>query len=819
MAAPSMLIATRSLRCARALSRSGQCLLANPAGRQLHATFGSFATGPARHDDTDGKTPAPHAPRQRQQLDTNADVVADPYANEDPIELYVRSVREQWGENLPEGLLSTGEYRIYQRYYGPPVRTLSPEEVAAEASAEPADLQVEGLASLEDSNGVCIEFDAELVQEEEMEVDAEGEGDVPDGFVRVRSPKEAKMYARLREDIRRSLSAAERDWALEEEEEERTEVHREGEHRIQRMHPLTQLGWFGTFPGTTVVPASIIRPTAALLSTVNNKHLDDAVFRILGPALGKTPVRTKYSDNAYNAIPLDTSHGMGDMEANVYMATILPGYYAQSLSALTELRRRLGRDWILGSEHDGGGEEKGVKLVLDVGTGGAGVLAWRAIVEAERQLRQDEANEIDGVDNKTEEPTTPADASEETPTPAGQKAVVVMGSQALRHRMAKILENTTFIPRLPDVATLPTVSAGDHTFEADIETDVDHEAEAVAQAAPEVAEKQPRKLYDLIIATNTILPIHESHERKSHIQRLWSLLNPQSGVLLLVEKGTSRGFEAIAGARKSLLKYNISTADSEFVPLKETEDVSAPRTRKETSSIVAPCTNHAECPLYVNGPAKSISRDICSFSQRYQWPTYMQRILGAKTRNHEDLIYSYVAVRRGVDVTRQGSPPIDPKIDDFDTTVSPPVSQYSLAQLRAHAYTLPRAIFPPMKRAGHVIIDVCTAQGKIERWVVPQSYGKIAFRDARKSKWGDLWALDAKSKFARNIRLGDKQKTRKATVAPTDGKKGNKREDGGKTNREKKLWRKREAGFKKERGKRLTLEREAQRLIKESADF
>jgi len=33
------------------------------------------------------------------------------------------------------------------------------------------------------------------------------------------------------------------------------------------------------------------------------------------------------------------------------MATILPGYYVQSLGALTELRRSLGRDWILGSGH------------------------------------------------------------------------------------------------------------------------------------------------------------------------------------------------------------------------------------------------------------------------------------------------------------------------------------------------------------------------------------------------------------------------------------------------------------------------------------
>ncbi|CUS10966.1 unnamed protein product [Tuber aestivum] len=29
--------------------------------------------------------------------------------------------------------------------------------------------------------------------------------------------------------------------------------------------------------------------------------------------------------------------------------------------------------------------------------------------------------------------------------------------------------------------------------------------------------------------------------------------------------------------------------------------------------------------------------------------------------------------------------------------------------------------------------------GSIERWVVPQSLGKLEYRDARKSGWGDLW--------------------------------------------------------------------------------
>jgi len=101
-----------------------------------------------------------------------------------------------------------------------------------------------------------------------------------------------------------------------------------------------------------------------------------------------------------------------------------------------------------------------------------------------------------------------------------------------------------------------------------------------------------------------------------------------------------------------------------------------------------------------------------------------------------------------------GEEAINPKIEEFDTASSPPHSPYSIQQLRRHAHTLPRAIFPTMKRHGHVILDVCTPAGQIERWTVPRSYGKVAFRDARKSRWGDLWALGAKTKILRNLDVG-----------------------------------------------------------------
>lgn len=61
---------------------------------------------------------------------------------------------------------------------------------------------------------------------------------------------------------------------------------------------------------------------------------------------------------------------------------------------------------------------------------------------------------------------------------------------------------------------------------------------------------------------------------------------------------------------------------------------------------------------------------------------------------------------------------------------------------------------PTMKRHGHVIIDLCTPSGKLERWTVPRSFSKQAFRDARKSRWGDLWAMGAKTRVAREVKLG-----------------------------------------------------------------
>ncbi|KLU82990.1 hypothetical protein MAPG_02057 [Magnaporthiopsis poae ATCC 64411] len=68
--------------------------------------------------------------------------------------------------------------------------------------------------------------------------------------------------------------------------------------------------------------------------------------------------------------------------------------------------------------------------------------------------------------------------------------------------------------------------------------------------------------------------------------------------------------------------------------------------------------------------------------------------------------------------------------------------------------SLPRNIRPPLKGRGNVAMDVCTPAGTLERWTVPKSFGKQAYHDARKARWGDLWALGAKQREARPPRLG-----------------------------------------------------------------
>ncbi|KKZ61546.1 hypothetical protein EMCG_03880 [[Emmonsia] crescens] len=626
------------------------------------------------------------------------------HRNEADLTAKVTMVRQQFRDSLPENVLSEEEMRLYKTLYGEPM----PMEEAAIVEDEPGPDQLfrgdgeGGWVEIEhpDANTAVEETnERNLATASEFEDNTEAYEDYSEMSLEDRANSIARM---LGGEI---IPSTDSEGAFED----------DPDGSGPRTHPLTTEGKFTTGSKTLWLPYdSMTKPVSRMLSAYSNKHLTEAAHRLFGGPNLPYSTSTPPKNIPPTPIQLDAGqHIMSEIESHVFLAVLYPGIYASVLPVLVEVRKRLGAKWLRDLIAKEGGPR-----VLDVGGGGAGILAWREVLKAEWSLMS-------------------PDRPPGSPISFG-KSTVLTGSNALRHRASQLLENTTFLPRLPDY-----VHVRDQSTTAD--------------------ERPPpqRKQFDVIIAPHTIWPIREDYQRKEHVENLWSLLNPDGGVLILLEKGHQRGFEAIAGAREMILERLIASPGSTEYE-NPTQSPDAGRfIQKGKGMIVAPCTTHAKCPMYLT-PGKSIARkDFCHFQQRYIRPPYLQRIRGAKDRNHEDAKFSYVAVQRGVDMREthgivQGERATDAAFVGFEDVLSEGNIEGNTAgeAVPFHPLSLPRLILPPLKRQGHSTLDLCTPAGKIERWTVPRSFSKQAYRDARKSAWGDLWALGAKSRSPRNIKLG-----------------------------------------------------------------
>ena len=447
------------------------------------------------------------------------------------------------------------------------------------------------------------------------------------------------------------------------------------------------------------------------------------------------------------------------IEADTYIATLAPAIYASVLSAVTEIRKRLGSAW---AERMIEKAENAELRILDVGGAGFGALAVQAILSAEWHRMQEHKPQ---PSNALTEPTGRIGGA--SIVPPRFSATVVVGSHTLLERVKPMMPNTTFVPRLPDYV---------------------HATDSVKQASK----------FDIIVAPHALWT-QDKPEVKPVLRNLWNLLASDGGVLLLLEKGVPRGFECIAAARDWLLERRLKMPSHDLfrslaekwgrekfdeffqdAPLKEMEEKVEHLTQgKETGMIVTPCTNHTSCPLYQHKGIVKGRRDICSFSQRYHRPAFLQNIYGTKGKNHEDVEFSYLSVMRGRDLrvepvldpsgrirpdVRQGDRATDRAFRGYEGPTSSATEDASGNEQHPsppHSLSLPRSVFPPLKRHGHVILDVCTPSGTLERWTIPKSFSRQAYRDARKSSWGDLWALGAKTRVPRNLKAGPREYDRK----------------------------------------------------------
>lgn len=240
--------------------------------------------------------------------------------------------------------------------------------------------------------------------------------------------------------------------------------------------------------------------------------------------------------------------------------------------------------------------------------------------------------------------------------------------------------------------------------------------------------------YDLIILNHELLrdPKRYPYEIDSQISHYLPMLSDQ-GYIVMLERGTPTGSETIARARELIIRENANNTtnttnnNSEF-------------------KIIAPCSHMERDPLQLNNlnyyKSKKNNLKFISFQKMIQRPKYLLELKRGKLlslswnnntnrkkllelrgkgrpegNDHEMINYTYLVMGKNVLLN---------KIDKW-----------------------PRIISPPIKKKGHVILNVCTVEPevKIENWIIPRSMSREIYHDARKAQWGDLWPHGAKSKI------------------------------------------------------------------------
>lgn len=263
--------------------------------------------------------------------------------------------------------------------------------------------------------------------------------------------------------------------------------------------------------------------------------------------------------------------------------------------------------------------------------------------------------------------------------------------------------------------------------------------------------------YDLIIATHQLYRsgTHYPASVDQHTTHLVSLLSP-GGVLLFIERGDPKGFESIARSRQIMIR-----------PENHVEVSKDPRIWKDSNvslKVLAPCSHHGKCPLQVDIGGRKKNAGFfhwCRFAQSVERAKFTLELkkgsflsqkwdeetpgrgkggkaLSGKGRpggkSFETANYSYLMVQRSDASGRHEQDPSD---------------------------QWPRILSSPIKRDGHVIMNMCAPSGVVEQWTVTKSQGKQEYHDARKADGGDLWALGAKVIVKRG---GNTSKLKKVTT-------------------------------------------------------
>jgi ribosomal protein RSM22 (predicted rRNA methylase) len=235
---------------------------------------------------------------------------------------------------------------------------------------------------------------------------------------------------------------------------------------------------------------------------------------------------------------------------------------------------------------------------------------------------------------------------------------------------------------------------------------------------------------------------------KRTVKDLWSRVAP-GGMLVVVEHGTLAGFETVLFARDTILQLGTNAkqmgevADSRedavladavlsdetassIQMIDEEGDVGSASGAEEEKDasllgarVVAPCLHSEACPL--QGTATRAR--VCRFIQRLNRPLFLRNTMRRPT-GHEDTVFSYIVIER-------------PNATSAAAEAGTVHEEYEDGYWG-------RLVREPLRRGKHVVMDACTAEGKLERRVSSKKNGAPGmYAIARKVRWGDVWPQPA----------------------------------------------------------------------------
>lgn len=446
------------------------------------------------------------------------------------------------------------------------------------------------------------------------------------------------------------------------------------------------------------------------------------------------------------------------MEVEAHIAAIFLQNYTSIYQSLSELQKRIGKDnWK-------------PKRILDVGYGPAtGIVAF---------------NDLMGPEYRDEKTIN--------------KDAVIIGHKEMINR-AKIILSRQYneIPK----EVIENMNENNLNKDDVDESQEDFVGEVMAKKIKiltRLKDEIPTSgNYDLIILTHQLLKNEAQFPLQVDrtIEHYLKLLSPK-GHLVIVERGNPTGFESIARARQIILRpenyeneygkiprpwirgssnkpqrnINIDKLFDKDISELEKEDEEYDKASIDYHlKVIAPCSHHKPCPLQVGNPQFYLGKSgkklkICNFQKNVMRPKYTIEVKKGKVlatpwetpydgtgknniakagtgrpngKNFEIVNYCYLIIERSandpetirkINTQREESKKNVQELDNNDPD------------------NWPRIIGPLQKLKGYVAMSVCAPSGDIEKWIVPKSFSKIAYHDARKALKGDLWALGAKTK-------------------------------------------------------------------------